>query len=91
MSYVSADEVAGLEFSAGIGDGDGVIGEYGAGDLEGLASDGGILRGGKRTCMMVTAPLKALGASKVLYFLKTSTKGCCHSPTFSIQTHKFKL
>lgn len=43
LSYVSADEVACLDLASWIRDGDGVIGKYGAGYLECLASDGGIL------------------------------------------------
>lgn len=35
--------------------------------------------------MTVTEPLNDLGASKVLYLLKMSMKGCCHSVTLSIK------
>lgn len=43
FAYVSADEVAGLDLSGWIRNGDSVVGKYGAGDLECLTSDGRIL------------------------------------------------
>ena len=41
--YVSADEIAGLDLTTWIRNGDSVVGKYGSGDFEGLASDGWIL------------------------------------------------
>lgn len=46
IAYVSADEVAGLDLSGWIRNGDSVVGKYGAGDLECLTSDGWILGDG---------------------------------------------
>ena len=57
VGYVADDEVAVLAFGGGVGDGDRVVGEDGAGDLEEFAGDGGVLGGGMGTWMMVTEPL----------------------------------
>lgn len=46
FAYVSAYEVAGLDLSGWIRNGDSVVGKYGAGDLESLTSDGWILGDG---------------------------------------------
>lgn len=43
FAYVSADEIAGLDLTTWIRNGDSVVGKYGSGDFEGLASDGRIL------------------------------------------------